>query len=234
MTLDETVSRLRSLGTAQARKIYARHGVRGDQFGVSYAEMGKLKKAIKTDHALATGLWASGIHDARVLATMIADPARMSVAELSKWAKDLPDCVLAGALAGLAAQVPGARDALEGWLNSDNEWVGSFAWTLLSQFAGQEGPLTDAECERHLKTIEAGIHTAKNRVRYSMNGAVIAIGLRNAKLKAKALAAAARIGKVDVDHGETSCETPAAADYIRKTKAHRAKQQAAKSKRAKK
>lgn len=233
MTLDETIARLRLLGTAQARKIYARHGVRGDQFGVSYAELGKLKKAIKTDHALALGLWASGNHDARVLATMIADPTRLTVAELSRWAKDLPDCVLAGALSGLAAQVPAARDALDKWLASEDEWVGSFAWSLLSRYTTESESLTDAECERHLKTIERRIHASKNRLRHTMNGALIAIGLRNDKLEAKALAAAARIGKVEVDHGETSCETPEVAAYIRKAKAQRAKLKQLKSKRAK-
>jgi hypothetical protein len=54
-----------------------------------------------------------------------------------------------------------------------------------------------------------------------MNGALIAIGLRNPRLEKKAVAAAKRIGKVEVDHGETSCETPDAAAYIAKAKARR-------------
>ena len=49
-----------------------------------------------------------------------------------------------------------------------------------------------------------------------MNSAPIAIGIRNAELERKALASAKRIGKVAVDHGETNCKTPHAADYIRK------------------
>ena len=50
-----------------------------------------------------------------------------------------------------------------------------------------------------------------------MNSALIAIGIRNSALESKALSAAKKIGKVDVDHGETSCKTPDAAKYIRKT-----------------
>ena len=49
-----------------------------------------------------------------------------------------------------------------------------------------------------------------------MNNALIAIGGRNAKLKKLALAAAKKIGKVEVDHGDTSCKTPDAAAYINK------------------
>ena len=69
----------------------------------------------------------------------------------------------------------------------------------------------------HLATVEAQIHTRKNRVKDAMNNALIAIGIRNGELEAAALAAAARIGKVEVDHGQTGCKTPDAADYIRRT-----------------
>lgn len=53
MTLQETLRELKSLGTEQNRKLYARHGVTNEMFGVSYANLDKLKKKIKMDHALA-------------------------------------------------------------------------------------------------------------------------------------------------------------------------------------
>ena len=59
-----------------------------------------------------------------------------------------------------------------------------------------------------------------------MNQAVISIGVRNETLQEKALAAARAIGKVKVDHGETSCKTPDAAAYIKKTIEHRKKKAA--------
>ena len=77
MTLRETMKALEKAGTAQTRKIYGRHGVTGPMYGVSYATLGQLKKKIKTDHALAEQLWATGNHDARILATMVADPAQL-------------------------------------------------------------------------------------------------------------------------------------------------------------
>ena len=81
---------------------------------------------------------------------------------------------------------------------------------------------TDDELEDYIEVIERSIHNAKNRVRYSMNNAVIAIGLRP-KLQRKVIAAAKRIGKVEVDHGQTSCKTPDAASYIAKTVEYRKK-----------
>jgi 3-methyladenine DNA glycosylase AlkD len=53
-------------------------------FGVSYAALGKLKKQIKQEHALAEALWETGNHDARVLATMVADPRKADAALLSR------------------------------------------------------------------------------------------------------------------------------------------------------
>jgi hypothetical protein len=60
-----------------------------------------------------------------------------------------------------------------------------------------------------------------------MNNVVITIGLRSDALEGQAVAAAGRIGKVIVDHGQTSCKTPDAIAYIAKTKAHRAQKQKA-------
>ena len=57
ITLKETLHALEKAGTAQNQKIYARHGVLGPMYGVSYAELGKLKKRIKIYHALAVALW---------------------------------------------------------------------------------------------------------------------------------------------------------------------------------
>ena len=77
--------------------------------------------------------------------------------------------------------------------------------------------LPDGYFENYLARIEKDLHGSQNRVRHEMNNALIAIGIRNPELEKKAIAMAARIGKVEVDHGETGCKTPDAAAYIRKT-----------------
>ena len=93
MTKTEAIKRLKAMGTAQNRKVYPRHGVKGELFGVSWADLGKLKKEIKADQALAEALWTTGNHDARILATMIAEPAAMKAATLDSWARDLDNYV---------------------------------------------------------------------------------------------------------------------------------------------
>lgn len=224
MELQETLHQLESLGTEQTRKTYRRHGVKGNAYGVSYAHLEKLKKAIKKDHALAVELWATGNHDARILATMIADPKAMTSEDLDAWVGDLGDYVVTDAFSKLAAGSPLVREKIDRWTAADHEWIESAGWNLLAHLAmGQDGGLPDDDYEKHLEVIARDIHNRKNRVRHSMNSALIAIGGRNERLMEKALAAAAKIGKVEVDHGETGCKTPDAAEYIRKMVARKRK-----------
>jgi 3-methyladenine DNA glycosylase AlkD len=223
MELQETLAALKALGTEPNRKTYRRHGVGDDVYGVSYAHLKDLKKKIRTDHALAEGLWASGNHDARILATMVADPRRLDQATLDAWAAGLHNYVESDALGTLAASAPNAREVMGHWLASDGEWTGAAGWHVLALVARQDGDLPDEYFERFLGTIERDLPESPNRVRHEMNGALIAIGLRNPALREKALAAAARIGPVHVDHGDTACQTPDAAAYIAKAEARKKK-----------
>ena len=70
MTVEQVMGHLKSVGTEQYVKVYRRHGARGDLFGVSFADMGKLRKKIHVDHSLALRLWETGNVDARMMATM--------------------------------------------------------------------------------------------------------------------------------------------------------------------
>ena len=221
MNCAETLRQLENFGTEQNRKVYRRHGVSANLFGVSYANQHKLAKAIKRDHPLALELWASGNHDARILATMIADPAQGDDRLLDCWVADLDSYGLTDALAAFAAKTGQARDKAEEWRNAAGEWPGRAGWQLVAQLAMQDSDLPDAYFLARLDEIEREIHTRQNRVRDAMNNALIAIGIRNAALEPPALAAAARIGKVVVDHGQTGCKTPDAAAYIQRTLARR-------------
>jgi 3-methyladenine DNA glycosylase AlkD len=223
MTYNEVMNELRKIGTAPNRKVYGRHGVGEDMYGVSYANLNKLKKQIKVDHELALKLWASRNHDARVLATMIADADQIKGAVLDAWAEDLDNYVITDAFSSMTARSPHLKKKMEKWTKSKDEWIGRTGWALLGSVAHKDEALSDEYFTKYLDEIEISIHTSENRVRDAMNNAVINIGLRNLQLEKKAIEAAQRIGKVEVDHGETGCKTPDAIDYIKKTKAYREK-----------
>jgi 3-methyladenine DNA glycosylase AlkD len=221
MTLQEALSALEDYGTEQNRNIYARHGVTGDSFGVSYANQKTLKKQIKKDHDLALKLWATGNHDARVLATMIADPKQADDDLLDAWAEDLDNYVLTDALTGFVAQTSLLQEKMRAWMESNDEWKGRAGWSLLAHLATKDKDLPDAFFEPFLPVIERDIHAGKNKTKDAMNNALIAIGVRSEALETQAIAVAERIGTVEVDHGETSCKTPPAAPYIQKTRARK-------------
>jgi 3-methyladenine DNA glycosylase AlkD len=214
MTQAQVMKTLKRMGTAQNRKVYRRHGVREKMFGVSYANQYLLRKKIGQDHDLALKLWATGNHDAMVLATMIADPEGADARLLDAWVKDLDSYVLSDAFTSYTSRTRFAGKKCEQWGKSKGEWIGRTGWLLLAHIAMRDEDLPDSYFQKHLRTIQKEVHTRKNRVRDAMNNALIAIGIRNAPLEKLALQAAKKIGKVEVDHGETGCKTPDAASYI--------------------
>jgi 3-methyladenine DNA glycosylase AlkD len=216
MTRDEVMLELEALGTAQTVKTYARHGVKGPAFGVSYANLGKLRKRIKQDHALARDLWATRNHDARILATMIADPAKVSVKELEAWRRDVDNGVQSDALGSFVGRTPHAQNLAAKWTSSRGEWVSSAGWLVVGCLAPAESEVPDSVLMGYIDTLGKDIHRAENRTRYAMNSALIAIGGYRPSLRARALAVARAIGKVEVDHGDTECKTPDATAYIQK------------------
>ncbi|MFQ5507582.1 MAG: DNA alkylation repair protein, partial [Planctomycetota bacterium] len=169
MNKKEALRELEANGSARTRKTYARHGIKGKMFGVSYAVLGKLSKKIGVDHALAEELWASGIFDARVLATMIADPSRLTRKTADAWVKDYDHHGLVDALAGLVARSPAAAKLMEKWGKARSEWIAATGWSLLCHLAKLDRELPDSFFAEKLDVIEAEIHGRKNRVRSSMN-----------------------------------------------------------------
>ncbi len=216
MTMQEVLQELESLGTAQNRKVYRRHGACENLYGVSFANLRKMGKRLKVNHALARQLWSTGNHEAQLLASMIADPATVEESLVDTWATQLVDRTVTGEFSDFVSKTPFFQAKMEAWNDSDDEWIGRAGWNLLALLAMNDKELPDSYFENYLGIIERDIHTRKNMVRDAMNAALIAIGIRNSALEKKALAIAKKIGKVEVDHGETSCKTPDAAAYIRK------------------
>jgi 3-methyladenine DNA glycosylase AlkD len=214
MTLEKVLHELEKCGTMQNRKVYRKHGVKGDLYGVSFANLNVLKRKIRTDQGLAEELWQTGNHDARILATMIADDKHIKKVLLESWLKELDNYIVTDSFAGLVSRTDAAQELMESWMDSDEEWTGRAGWQMLAIAAMRNPDLTDDYLEEKLRVIEAEIHGRKNRVREAMNSALIAIGIRDETLKEKAIAASGRIGKVEVDHGGTGCQTPDAIPYI--------------------
>lgn len=223
MNLQQAMRALESKGTAQNRKVYARHGYPQEMFGVSFTELRALAKSVGVDQGLATALWNTGNADARILATLVMDPAQMDGKQWDAWVQDITFQTLADQLAGPVARSPFARAKAEQWTQHTKDHVAQTGWNVVSLLAA-DATTDRAWLEQHLDRIENTIHGAGNWTRHAMNQALISIGGYCPPLQDKALAMARRIGKVDVDHGETGCKTPDAQQYIAKMVAHQSKQ----------
>ncbi len=217
MDADEVLTTLKALGKPQTAAIYQRHGAGDNVFGVLTSELQKLKKKIKVDHALSLELWNSGNAEARILALLIADPARLSRADAEALLQAGPVRFLGSYLADFFARSPLADALMRDWMKSKDEPSRELSYFILGARL-RDGPesLSDADAKKILATIEQQLHQAPNWGRYAMNGAVIAIGVFKPALRPEAMETAKRIGKVEVDHGLTNCKTPDAAAYIKK------------------
>ncbi|MFT5081386.1 MAG: hypothetical protein ACI9D0_001929 [Bacteroidia bacterium] len=225
LTTKQVMAELKAAGTAQNIKTFGNHGVTGDFFGVSYAFLKQLHRRVKSDHELALELWQTGNHDARVFACWAADGDKTTMKLLNQWAQDVDNHVLAIELASLAQDTDLAHRIMAKWIARKVEWPSSMGWGVASRLAMQpsrgsdEGGITEAQVGELLTKLEAGIQSAPNYTRHNMNNALISIGCRP-KWKTKAIAAAKRIGKVEVNYGATSCSVTDAAARIEKTTSH--------------
>lgn len=222
MNVEDILATFKTRGKPQTAAIYKRHGCGDNVYGVLTSEITKIKKQVKVDHALAAELWNTGNAEARILALLIADPARMSRADADALVKDGPVRFLGGYLSDLLARGPSADATMRAWMKSKEECQREIGYGILGvRLRDHPESISDEDAKKILATIEKEIHRSPNWVRYAMNGALISIGVYKPALRKEAIEVAGRVGKVEVDHGETNCKTPDAVSYIEKASKRR-------------
>jgi hypothetical protein len=220
MNLGQTMVALERAGSEANRKVWMRHGAAEPMFGVSYATLYALQKQIGVDQRLAEALWNTENHDARVLATLIADGDAMTAADLNRWRRAATHRFLAMAFSSLAARSRSGLVCALRWIDGWSEFEQAAGWGTLAGLATGRA-VADDTFAALLSRIERTIHTLPNYARYSANNCLIAIGSRPG-LAAEAMRIAKAIGRVAVDHGDSQCKTPEASAYIDKVAKRRA------------
>lgn len=221
MQAQDVLRDLEAAASAQTAKTYRRHGVGEPLIGVKYGDLAKIERTIKGRSDLATELWATGIHEARLLALRCWDPESLTASEANALVRAVDSYVIAEAVGGFVSNTPIARDRSNRWRPQRSEWISSVGWCVLACSAQDPDVWPEAELADILEQIEGAIHGSLNRVRHEMNASIINIALRSPALEKQAIANAKRIGTVEVDHGDTGCKTPDAVTYINKTLSHR-------------
>jgi len=220
MTAKEILNELKPLGKESYKRVLSNnHGVKEPFFGVPVSELKKIQKRIKKDYQLALDLYDTGNYDAMYLAGLIADDARMTKADLQRWADKADGGALSGAtVPWVAAGSPHGREMALKWIESEKGQVAAAGWATLVSLVSitDDAQLDLAELKRLMQRVQRTIHQAPDAVRPKMNGFLIAVGSYVKPLTDFAIQIGEEIGPVTADLGDNDCQIPSAPDYIRK------------------
>jgi 3-methyladenine DNA glycosylase AlkD len=220
-TAADILKELQSFAEPHIKRILHNHGIPEPLLGVKVEHLKKIQKRIKQDHQLALDLYDTGIYDAMYLAGLIADDKKMSRKDLQKWANSATSHALCGSVvAWVAAESNHGWPLALKWIDSKKELIAATGWATLTSLVAitPDEKLDLPALEKLLARVHKEIHTAPNRVRYAMNMFVIALGIYVQPLSELAIQTAKKIGKVEVDVGNTACQIPHAPDYIAKAR----------------
>ncbi len=219
MTVDNVMEALTNFGNEQTKKTYLRHGAKEPLFGVKIGDMKKIQRQVKKNHDLALSLFETGNSDAMYFAGMIADEKQITKNQLQLWVEQATWYHISEyAVAGITAESKyGLELGLE-WIKSDKECIASAGWATLANLISirPDQNIDKMLFSTLLDKVQNEIGEAKNRVKYTMNGFVIGVGVYIESLTNKALIVAEQVGKVEVNMGRTACKVPLATDYINK------------------
>lgn len=189
---DEIIAWLRATGSPRNIEGMRRFGICGAELcGVPMPALRREAKRIGRNHPLAMELWASGLHEARILATLLADPQQLTDGELARLTGDFDSWdVVDQACGNLLWRVPAAVEQIDRLAADDREYVRRTAFALIATLAVKEKRYDDACFEKFLPLIVRYATDERNFVRKAVNWALRGIGKRNLRLRERALATA--------------------------------------------
>jgi len=175
-----------------------RFGISGKNMigGPGIPMLRKMAKSIGKNHQLALDLWASDIHEARILAGMIDDPSLVTEKQVDSWANDFDSWDLCDQVcSNLFDKTPFAQKKIIEWMQDDKEFVRRAGFVLMAVLAVHGKEITDNTFINYLSMIKKHSDDYRNFVRKAVNWALRQIGKRNRRLNREAIRAAKEIFK---------------------------------------
>jgi 3-methyladenine DNA glycosylase AlkD len=199
MTYDEILRELKANANAANVAGMARFGINSQgTLGLSMPVLRALAKRIGTDHTLAARLWGSGIHEGRILAALVDDPALVSPAQMDAWIRDFDSWDVCDQVCGnLFDRTRYGRRKAAAWAKKNPEYERRAGFALIAALAWHDKEAKDALFLEYLVIIERYAFDERNFVRKAVNWALRNIGKRNHALNKAAMACARRIAKQD-------------------------------------
>jgi 3-methyladenine DNA glycosylase AlkD len=195
----EVVRTLERMGDPARVEGMTRYGIETSRaFGVSVTELRRVARGLGRDHELAAALWASGVHEARILASLVDEPARVTPAQMDAWVADLDSWDLCDAVCGnLFDRTPFALDKAVEWSGREPEFEKRAGLALIAWAAVHRRDLPDAAFASLLPLIREQSTDDRNYVRKAVSWALRQIGKRSAGLNTEAIRTAVQIERMD-------------------------------------
>jgi 3-methyladenine DNA glycosylase AlkD len=189
MTIDQIIARLERQSNAQSVEGMARFGIRPARaLGIAIPTLRKLAKEIGRNQALALALWDSGIHEARFLASMIAEPQQVSSELMESWVNDFDSWDVCDQVCGnLFDKTPYAYQKATQWCQQEKEFIRRASFSMMAALAVHDKKAQDEAFLQFFPLIKQYAGDERNFVKKAVNWALRQIGKRNSNLHALAL-----------------------------------------------
>ena len=197
--LQEILQEVKSIGNPEAVGGMARYGIdTSTALGVSIPSLRKIARKVGKSHQLAGELWATGIHEARILAGMIEDPEQVTNEQMERWAGDFNSWDLCDQCCNnLFRRIPLSYEKVVEWASRDEEYVKRAGFTLIACLAVHAKTAPDDVFLKFLPIIARESRDRRNYVKKAVNWALRQIGKRNLNLNRAAIEAARQIREMD-------------------------------------
>jgi len=199
MNAEEIIERLKQTSDPKYLEGMKRFAVDNSKaLGISLPNLRKVAKGIKKDHQLALDLWATGIHECRVLASLVDDPKLVTPEQMDNWAADFYSWDVCDQVCGnLFDRTPYAIEKALEYSQSDKEYIKRAGFVLMAEFAVHDKTASDEAFMPFFPIIEREAWDDRNFVKKAVNWALRQIGKRNKNLCKASTECAKRIAQQD-------------------------------------
>lgn len=197
--LERVLAQLKKAGSEANRAGMARFGIAIEKaFGVKHPILKKIARGLGRNNQLAEELWASGYHEALLIAPLVADPKTFTKARANAWVKDINSWDICDGFTGnLIDRTPYAYELVPAWARRKEEFVRRAAFALMAWLPVHDKKAPDAQFAPFFDLILQYAEDERNFVKKAVNWALRQLGKRNLALNRKAIATARAVAKLD-------------------------------------
>ena len=199
MQYSEIIQKIKSQANSENVAGMARFGINpANTYGVSIPILRKMAREIGKEHELALELWASGIHEARLLACFIDRPDMVTGEQMEGWVKDFDSWdVCDQCCSNLFDRTPVAHQKAVAWCEREEEFVRRAGFVLMAALSVHDKKAPDEAFIKFLPLMKKYAADERNFVKKAVNWALRQIGKRNLNLNEMAVKTAGEIKQID-------------------------------------